>query len=1245
MKLNSLQLYKSVCVALLLSIIVSSMNMTDVSAKASAASQEQKLSPAGLLNADGSLNLNTSASGNLDLSGYTVSLDPARGPVFSPLVVTPNAWNALGTGVNSAVAALAISGTDVYVGGLFTAAGGVANADRIAKWDGSSWSALATGLNNYINAIAVSGTDVYVGGAFTDAGGVANADKIAKWNGSSWSALGTGVNDEVASIAISGTDVYVGGLFTDAGGVANADKIAKWNGSSWSALGTGANDFVLAIAISGADVYAGGTFTDAGGVVNTNKIAKWNGSSWSALGTGVNNTVFAITISGADVYAGGGFTNAGGDAAADYIAKWNGSSWSALGTGLSNPVYAIAISGADVYVGGAFTDAGGNADYIARWNGSSWSALGTGLNNTVNAIAISGTDVYAGGTFTDAGGDVNADRVAMFATCGASITVTSGADSGSGSLREALANVCAGGTITFDNDYHILLDSTLAITKDLTIDGAGHKIELDGQNTVRVMYTEWSPVTATVKNLTIQNGHADTILGISAKAGGGILNLGKLTVNNVTFSDNTATDIGGALYARDITWVVNSTFSGNSSGEGGAIYDQSVGYSTGMVIHNTTFSGNSATVSGGAIDATLGAVYIHNSIIANSISGGNCAGNVINSAPNLDSGSTCGFGISNTDPKLAPLADNGGPTPTFALLSDSPAINAGSNLNCESANVGNLDQRGAVRPQGTQCDLGSYEAFIVTNADDSGAGSLRQNLADVIPNGPIIFDNDYHILLNSTLAVTKNLTIDGSGHAIILDGQDTMRVMYTEWSPVTATVRNLTIQNGNATTSVGIVAIAGGGILNLGTLNVANVSFINNSAVDYGGALYSVDTMTITNSSFSGNSADYGGAVGNGGTETRIRNATFSDNSAATSGGAIDASVGTVYAWNTIIANSTFGGNCAGTVVDGGYNLDSGATCGFTDPHSLSSTNPKLGPLANNGGLTKTFALLSGSPALDAGWNAICGNSFVQNLDQRGVVRPQGAACDIGSFEVADSVLPQVFLDTKPATTTTSKSASFTFHATDNFTTDPNFGFWVRLDGGSWQYTTTPSKSYSNLAAGKHNFYIKAEDDLGNTSGNATYSWTVQTERAKNGGLNTYPGISKVPTNWVKNTAWAVTDGKDTQVKKSGLASVKIGGQAGKTKTLTQTLALSGNTGDKFTFTFWSKGTAMPAAGLCRGQVMLYNGATLKLTKTISCSNSAGFVKKTLSFNATSAYTQVVIKFTYSKASGSVWFDAISLLK
>src|SRR5439155_1391075 len=153
----------------------------------------------------------------------------------------------------------------------FTMAGGI-SAINIAKWNGSSWSALGSGLDSYVLALAVSGSDVYAGGYFTTAGGKA-AYSIAKWNGNSWSALGSGMDSSVYALAVSGSDLYAGGVFTTAGAIA-ATNVAKWRGSSWSALGSGverrrgeSGDLpVVALAVFGSDVYAGGWFTRAGGI-------------------------------------------------------------------------------------------------------------------------------------------------------------------------------------------------------------------------------------------------------------------------------------------------------------------------------------------------------------------------------------------------------------------------------------------------------------------------------------------------------------------------------------------------------------------------------------------------------------------------------------------------------------------------------------------------------------------------------------------------------------------------------------------------------------------------------------------------------------------------------------------------------------------------------------------------------------------------------------------------------------------
>jgi len=153
-------------------------------------------------------------------------------------------------------------------------------------------------------------------------------------------------------------------------------------------------------------------------------------------------------------------------------------------------------------------------------------------------------------------------------------------------------------------------------------------------------------------------------------------------------------------------------------------------------------------------------------------------------------------------------------------------------------------------------------------------------------------------------------------------------------------------------------------------------------------------------------------------------------------------------------------------------------------------------------------------------------------------------------------------------------------------------------------------------------------------------------QKTKNGGFNNFASASKIPTSWIAAQFTSV-DGKDTTVKKEGTASLKFTGAAGRTKTLTQTLAMSGSSGDSFDFSLYIRGAAVPTVGLCRAQVLFYAGTLLKQTKTINCPTGTYsiFQKKSLSFSTTSAYTKAVIKLTYSKASGKVWFDAVSLLK
>jgi hypothetical protein len=150
-----------------------------------------------------------------------------------------------------------------------------------------------------------------------------------------------------------------------------------------------------------------------------------------------------------------------------------------------------------------------------------------------------------------------------------------------------------------------------------------------------------------------------------------------------------------------------------------------------------------------------------------------------------------------------------------------------------------------------------------------------------------------------------------------------------------------------------------------------------------------------------------------------VSNSTLFGNSANNGGGSINNLAGTPTTLkNTIVATSPSGGNCSGTITNDGYNLDSGTSCGFgTANNSLSSTAPMLGTLADNGGPTKTHALLAGSPAIDKG------NFFGESTDQRGLVRPSNFVgivnaadgSDIGAFELQASPLtPPKVISTIP---------------------------------------------------------------------------------------------------------------------------------------------------------------------------------------------------------------------------------------
>lgn len=183
----------------------------------------------------------------------------------------------------------------------------------------------------------------------------------------------------------------------------------------------------------------------------------------------------------------------------------------------------------------------------------------------------------------------------------------------------------------------------------------------------------------------------------------------------------------------------------------------------------------------------------------------------------------------------------------------------------------------------------------------------------------------------------------------------------------------------------------GGAITNYSPLTLDGNLFYGNSANTYGGAIYNYSngTIHVSSNTFSENTAASGGGIYSLGA-AYITNSTLSENNA---GGLVNAGTGTMEALNTLLAfNSSY--NCAGTITSAGYNMEDWETCGFTSTGDLKVSDPRIGPLTDNGGSTLTYALLPESPAINAGTNQGC-----PSTDQRGVLRPLFGTCDIGAYE------------------------------------------------------------------------------------------------------------------------------------------------------------------------------------------------------------------------------------------------------
>lgn len=386
------------------------------------------------------------------------------------------------------------------------------------------------------------------------------------------------------------------------------------------------------------------------------------------------------------------------------------------------------------------------------------------------------------------------------------------------------------------------------------------------------------------------------------------------------------------------------------------------------------------------------------------------------------------------------------------------------------------------------CTLREAVANANSDGDTTGGDCPAGTGADTIS-----FSVNGTSLLGSTLNISDadGLTIDSVGRSVTLSGNYSVRVLLVK-PGAALTLKNLTIANGYADQQ-------GGGVYNQsGSLTVLNSTFVGNQATRIGGGIANFadptlatpgGNLTVVNSTFSGNNSVFGGAIRNAGGTVSILNSTIVGNSVKLpvcppgficamedSGGGVE-NAGTLNLHNSIVAGNTADVGAAdigGSPTTASYNLigfpasiyyawngvdpivpldDNNGNSTGVDASTLVETT-----LANNGGPTQTLALLAGSLAIDTAAANICANTPVNNLDQRGVARPQGMRCDIGAFELAGAATADLAV-TETATPNPAMvrdSLSWTIAVTNNGTADAT---------GVKVLDTLPTSGFSSISA------------------------------------------------------------------------------------------------------------------------------------------------------------------------------------
>jgi hypothetical protein len=497
----------------------------------------------------------------------------------------------------------------------------------------------------------------------------------------------------------------------------------------------------------------------------------------------------------------------------------------------------------------------------------------------------------------------------------ATINVTNLNDSGSGSLRHAIASANSGDTIQVFLIGTINLASGLTIDKSLNIYGApGGRFtaitRASGAPNFRILTV--TAGTIDFRSMTISNGRCSnsepggagiyvaagatfsltyaTVSGNDANGngGGGVFNAGFIHLFDCTLTDNQGVT-GGAVYndgfaTLDNCTIANNTATTTASGTGGGAGIFSDG---GITVRNSTITGNSATTNatslgGGGMRNFGGNFSVANTVVANNTSnqlGPDVLGGFISGGYNFIRMTDNSTGFGNTgdqlgtsgapkNPDLGALKDNGGPVDTKAPNSGSPLIDQGKVLG--AANDARTRSRPYDNPNisnavgGDGADIGAVEVqapTVVTNNNDSGPGSLREAVTkpkvqsgDTITFAPNVTGTID--LTSGELSPQESITINGPGQTVLRVARSSAPGtaafrVFNISQFIAVTISGLDIANGNPSSASG-----GGGILTSGTLVVRDCTIEDNFAMGGAGISNTGGTLTVTRCSFARNNSN-----------------------------------------------------------------------------------------------------------------------------------------------------------------------------------------------------------------------------------------------------------------------------------------------------------------------------------------------------------------------------------------------------